>query len=332
MFTVAPEFSQAVFDVLSRAGLPILKSSSMYSPLYRSSPLLDGVVAELDNYGFPAGLLPSGVRVIGSRPMRLLCAMLELEPPSRRLSGERVMPSSQELLAALDRQLKEPQAKLEDRAGKAIGITTSTDLLLVVRELFGDECVPMDDPRLKRRVRGMAPWGGAGFSLEDVALLQTRGVGFTEAKAWRKLGCSAAEIIDLRSLGYKVVAPWMRAGFSGGHIEHFIGRWDLTEVLPLIEAGCPPGWTSTFLDQGFGAEGGLAYIEAGLDWNEAMNFAAGGILLEEAKRWLALGMHANNARTMIALGANVEGVQLLFKEGLNQREVIERLMLTRNIP
>jgi hypothetical protein len=71
------------------------------------------------------------------------------------------------------------------------------------------------------------------------------------------------------------VAPWLRAGFPPQRIRECIDRWELTDVLPLIEAGCPAALTVTFLERRFEVEVYLSYLDAGIDWREATTQAEG---------------------------------------------------------
>ncbi|WP_374102260.1 hypothetical protein [Micromonospora sp. U21] len=67
-------------------------------------------MARLLTYGWST--LPSGTRVYGHRPLRLLCHFMDLQPPTRALSGERSVSEVDHLLADLDRQRQADTAAL----------------------------------------------------------------------------------------------------------------------------------------------------------------------------------------------------------------------------
>jgi len=76
----------------------------MFGNTYSVTPLLDGLAHRLVTYGLPP--MPSGLRVIDHRPLRLLCGMLDLAPPTRRLAGEVAIPTRGDLMAELAAQAK----------------------------------------------------------------------------------------------------------------------------------------------------------------------------------------------------------------------------------
>jgi hypothetical protein len=325
VFVVRQDYEQAVFHIVRAVGLPIVGYLNMFSPYFLSAPLLDGVITASHPYGFPAGLLPEGVRVIGHRPMRLLCALFGLNPPSRTLTGEARVPDTDELLTSLDEQKELPRATLEAQAQKGLGINDSTDLLVAVWLLFGEDHVPMDDPRLKGRLPARGSWGNADFTIADSELLQRHGVELADAKSWRDLGCDAEETIRLQPLGQNAVAPWLRAGIPPKIIDDEIHRWELTDALALIDAGCPPALTAAFLRRGLDMDTGVSYLDAGLDWRAAATFADAGLLPEEAKRWSALGVSPHAASTMHRLGGTIDEIRRLLAKGLDVSAVMRAL-------
>ena len=109
VFVVGPDHEAQVWDLVESLGVPQVTWVSMFSPAYWSFPLLDGVVIQNSNYGFPAMMLPNAVRVVGYRPMRLLCELLGVEPPTRRLKGEGKLASPDELRRELDAQKRLPR-------------------------------------------------------------------------------------------------------------------------------------------------------------------------------------------------------------------------------
>jgi hypothetical protein len=138
VFVVADSIWEQLREVLDSSGLPSSIWSSMFSDFYRSTVVLDGLVLWYGPYGFPAGRLSRGWRVVGCRPMRLLCVLLGVEVPLRRLQGENAIPSTRQLREALRLQLEEPRVNLEERARAGLGVADAESLLRVVTRLFGD--------------------------------------------------------------------------------------------------------------------------------------------------------------------------------------------------
>lgn len=136
VFVVAQAAADQVNQVVAGLGLPRATSNSLFDNAHWATSLLDGAVTRLRTYGLPA--LPSGTRVYGHRPLRLLCHLMELRPPARALTGERHVPDIDQLLADLDRQRQaEPQALLA-QARTAMANDTQ-EVLTAVRVFFGDE-------------------------------------------------------------------------------------------------------------------------------------------------------------------------------------------------
>ncbi len=107
----------------------------MFGNAYAVTPLLDGLVHRLRTYGLPR--MPSGLRVIGLRPLRLLCAMLDLAPPTRRLAGEVAIPTRDELLAELAAQRAMPRERLAAQAKLGLGVADASSMRRLVAQLVG---------------------------------------------------------------------------------------------------------------------------------------------------------------------------------------------------
>ncbi|GHJ54498.1 hypothetical protein Nm8I071_38050 [Nonomuraea sp. TT08I-71] len=136
VFVVAEAAAGQVDQVVAGLGLPRATSNSLFDNAHWATPLLDGAVTRLLTYGLPA--LPSGTRVYGHRPLRLLCHLMDLRPPARALTGERNVPDIDELLADLDWQRQaEPQALLA-QARTAMANDTQ-GVRAAVRAFFGDQ-------------------------------------------------------------------------------------------------------------------------------------------------------------------------------------------------
>ncbi|MET8353817.1 hypothetical protein [Micromonospora sp. NPDC005206] len=138
VFVVAEDAAKEVDRVVAGLGLPEASSNSLFDNAHWATPLLDGAVARLRTYGWST--LPSGTRVYGHRPLRLLCHFMDLQPPTRALSGERSVPEVDQLLADLDRQRQADTAALLAQAGMAMA-NDPQEVLAAVRALLGDEAI-----------------------------------------------------------------------------------------------------------------------------------------------------------------------------------------------
>ncbi|MGC5021249.1 hypothetical protein [Micromonospora sp. DT47] len=138
VFVVAEAAAQEVDQVVAGLGLPDASSVGLFDNAHWATPLLDGAVARLRTYGLPR--LPGGTRVYGHRPLRLLCHLMDLQPPARALSGERSVPDVEELLADLERQRLADTEALLAQARTAMA-NDSQEVRAAVRALFGIETV-----------------------------------------------------------------------------------------------------------------------------------------------------------------------------------------------
>ena len=135
VFVVAKDFVEPVREVLEANDVARLTQVSMFDNAYGSAALLEGLVISVLTYGFPAGQLSSGWRVLGHRPMRLLCLLMGLEPPPRPLRGEHRVLTPEDLLEALAWQHHEPGAQVQERARRGLGIADHVGLLVLVRDV-----------------------------------------------------------------------------------------------------------------------------------------------------------------------------------------------------
>lgn len=172
VFVVAPDYSGRVDQILDDLGLPNPTAGSMYIAVTTSAPLLDGFVLSLTNY--VRGTLPSRTRVVGTRPMRLLCDLLGVEPPSRRVKGEQFAPTLDELHRELDIQVKQLPNALLARARLGLGVDDPAWLQRLVVDLFGEDAVEDPQAELARVLPGDDRWGEEDDSHHDVEILDLR--------------------------------------------------------------------------------------------------------------------------------------------------------------
>jgi hypothetical protein len=217
VFVVAKDFVEPVREVLEANGVSFVCYGNMFDNYYGAASLLEGMVIYLTTYGFPAGQLSSGWRVLGYRPVRLLCLLMGLELPRRRLLGEHSLATREELLEDLSWQSDEPCAQVEGRAKRGLGVTDRVGLLVLVRELFGEEYLPTP---LSRDLKAALPavssrWALPGFDRLAEEELLDAGIDVEEAIAWRALGLSRPhQMIEAHPYGLRAIREWVRAGFD----------------------------------------------------------------------------------------------------------------------
>ena len=135
VFVVARAQADRVQRSLNETGLPSWGSGTRIGNFYTVTPLLDGLVHRLRTCGLPG--MRSGLRVIGPRPLRLLCDLLNLAPPTRRLAREVAIPTRDELLAELAAHRAMPQERLAAQARLGIGVADTSGMQRLVEQLLG---------------------------------------------------------------------------------------------------------------------------------------------------------------------------------------------------
>lgn len=326
VFNVERSYSQLVCRAVESTGLPVTSHSSMFSDGYRSAAVLDGFMLELLTYGFPAGRLQSGVRIVGHSPMRLVCELVGIRPPSRRLGGEQAVPTPQDLLRALEQQLLRPNEELQARAELGLGVYDTDSLLQLVREAFGDGAVPPALlERLRLQERADDEWGDEGFTAGERQQALSAGIPLPEAAAWKELGCNLEEATFLREHSVEVLRPWVEAGVTAGQASGYLrdGR-SLDEIRPYLDVGVPSGWVQAFLDAGFGPEVYSEFIAEGFVAMTACGFAAAGQNPDQARQWLDLGIGPYQAREVLGGGGTLEDARRLVAQGEPVRSVVDR--------
>lgn len=117
------------------AGLPTEISANLFDNYYQSTVLLDGLILFTGGpYGWGPGL-KRGERVLGYRPFRSLCALMELTSP-RQLKGENSVPDPADLLGEFKRQITEPTEPLQARARLGLHLDDQSELVNLVHKLF----------------------------------------------------------------------------------------------------------------------------------------------------------------------------------------------------
>ena len=135
MYPVHAEYGGAVLDILEGIGVESWGTGPrMFDASCSAFPVLDGAVCQLVAYGLAP--MPSGVRVLGTKPLRLLCQLMDLRPPSRRLRYEERIPDPSELMDELARQVQDKPDHLKDQARAAL-FQDSDGARAAIQTLFG---------------------------------------------------------------------------------------------------------------------------------------------------------------------------------------------------
>jgi hypothetical protein len=324
VFVVAADFVAPVRDVLEANHAALLTQGEMFDNYYGSTGLLDGLVIFVRTYGFPAGQLSSGWRVLGYRPMRLLCLLMGLEAPRRALRGERVVATPADLLE--DWQYGE-RFQVPDKRG--LGIAHRVQLLVLVRELFGEEYLPtpMGDDLKAALPAVSSRWALSGFNRLAEDEFSAAGIGVGEAVAWREHGLKFPwEVLAVHPYGLSTIETWIEAGYDPIQAARYLAKGrTIDQLAPYVTAGCPRYAVDRYLDAGFGPEMVTEYRDAGVDGFDAANFASRGLLPHAAKRWHDLGFNAYAAQRILAAGGTLDEVIRLSEEGLSRAEIEKKL-------
>jgi hypothetical protein len=329
VFVVAKDFIEPVREVLKANGVSFVGYGNMFDNWYGAASLLEGMVLYLTTYGFPAGRLSSGWRVLGYRPMRLLCLLMGLEPPRRRLLGEHSLATREELLEDLSWQSDEPRAQVEERAKRGLGVTDRVGLFLLVRELFGEEYLPTPMGNdLKSALPAVSSrWALSGFNRLAEEEFSAAGIGVEEAIAWRGLSLTFPwQVLAVHPYGLSTIETWIEAGYYPTVAAKYLARGEtLDQLAPYVTAGCPHNVIASYLDAGLGPEVVREYQDAGIEGYDAANFASGGLLPDAGKRWHDLGFNAYAARRILTAGGTFDEVLRLSAEGLSVAEIGKRV-------
>lgn len=304
VFVVAAGAEGEVIEVVRGLGLPEPEFVHMFSNAHWAWPLLDGGIDRLSNQYLPR--LPDGVRVYGHRPMRLLCYLLNLKPPTRPLKGERDVRSVDELLADLEQQRHRDRGELLEQAETAMADDTDA-LLGAVRSFFGDAAVD-----------AFSAWSAAGFSLTEGAELRRGQIPLDEAREWRHLTsyeygfflASAADTVRGHAYGLDELRRWIHAG---AHIHQALALLDagrsLQEAEPYLRIGCLGDGINRFIDVGITPEQYAEFKKLGFDEWTVEAFAIAGIPLDEARIWRELGADSQTARLILETGGTLADVR-----------------------
>lgn len=222
VFNVRKESTEAVVEALRTASLRrVTHRTTLGSPAssgdeaYAATAILDGYVVELlKRWGLPVGdSLRSGMRVVGTDPMRLLSLLLELQPPTRSLKGEERVPATKDLLTGLAEQTRQSDAQLDSAAERGIGIRDASELLKLVIDLYGEAAVPNPPNALLAKLPGEGEWGEAGFNRFQQKRFESELIQVSDATKWRDIGFDFIEIIGAKGLAIEQGRRFRELGY-----------------------------------------------------------------------------------------------------------------------
>ena len=281
-FTVHWSHDQEVRDLVNSFGTIAHHQGGLFSTWYWATPLLDGYVLENSTEGFPAGRLPSGLRVVGARPLRLICHLLGHTQP-RRFAFEDSVPTKDELTSELERQQISGSESLGEDQRWMLYADTASDVVLLTYQLFGEKCLPKDLPgEASTKIPAPGEWGEAGFTRRDYSDFERAGIDLDDAKRWNELAVSW-QVANLIAEGLTLVVAefWQANGV------------DVIEVPSILRVGAT-------IDEV------VAWREAGARPGNMHLASERGISLDQMRPYLALGYSDHDAMAMIGDDIDVE--------------------------
>lgn len=140
VFNVSADYKFTFINILRESEIATDGSGGgMFDSSSSSWGLLDGAALNFQHYGFPAGRLADGLKVIGFAPMRLLCILGDVRQP-RRLSEEDRVSTVDELHSAWLTQLANPNDEAYQwRAHVARHVYDGPALITAVSQLYGEK-------------------------------------------------------------------------------------------------------------------------------------------------------------------------------------------------
>jgi hypothetical protein len=273
VFNVKKPFRKDVLNALNDAGLKTDTWTTFPGTMVSSgtvegsaTAVLDGFVIALERcWDLPLGdKLNLGMQVIGTRPLRLVCLLLGLRPPTRALKLEVNVPADTELREALAAQVALPEDRLLSLARPARGIWLGSALQDLVIELYGEEAVPDPTPWFMDRP---APneWGKAGFTRAARKRLEEEGVSLDEATKWQQLGFEGGSVLLARRHPYDLVRQYADLGLPSYEILDYLDRGVSIATVESFAATGVPRWAiRELIRDGYTADQARSFVELGL--------------------------------------------------------------------
>jgi hypothetical protein len=275
VFTVRRSYYSEVNALIESLDLNEHHKGGLFSTWYWATPLIDGYVLTNLTYGFPSGSLPTGMRVVGANPLRLICHLLGLTQP-RKFASEKSVPKVETLVAKLEEQQSHGIETLESGSHDFLFAETTSDLVALSFKLFGEEGLPREMAGYEHLIPAPGEWGENGFMLHDYKLLVETGIPLSEALKWSdlvrpvwrfveiiKAGVTFNEVMEwhkegvephcvpgLKEVGasFNEVREWMTVGgFAGNYASLKKTGVSVADVKPYMEMGFSDPWAMNLL-------------------------------------------------------------------------------------
>ena len=296
----------AAWHQIREWGLPVETQSGVFSSLYRSAAVLDGVVFSRAKYGMTG--LPSGTRIIGRRAMWLFVHAFELRKP-RQILGL-ADPGEESLRAELETQLADPDAT-KARAQWGLGVSDAAGVLELIERLAPGSVPELAVP---------SEWRASPFLPREARRLIAAGVDAAVAQSWAAAGldlewivelgttASLADVEEWAQLG--LAATWAQRAIAGGIASGEVRRWMSDDITAA-------GAVSLILE-GMSREDWRAYRDAGISQFDAAAFFRAGIVPAEARDWRTVGANGYSAAAFHRLGKNPDDVRSYRRAGVRR--------------
>jgi hypothetical protein len=275
VFTVRRSYYNEVNALIESLDLNEHHKGGLFSTWYWATPLIDGYVLTNQTYGFPSGSLPTGLRVVGANPLRLICHLLGLTQP-RKFASEKSVPKVETLVAKLEEQQSHDLETLESGSHDFLFADTTSDLVVLSFKLFGEHGLPREMAGYEHLIPAPGEWGENGFMLHDYKLLVETGIPLSEALKWSdlvrpvwrfveiiKAGVTFNEVMEwhkegvephcvpgLKEVGasFNEVREWMTVGgFAGNYASLKKTGVSVADVKPYMEMGFSDPWAMNLL-------------------------------------------------------------------------------------
>jgi hypothetical protein len=355
VFTVHWSHYGEVRELVKSLELPGHHQGGLFSTWYWATAILDGYVLENSTEGFPAGRLPSGIRVVGSNPLRLLCYLLDLTQPRRR-SGESEVPSFEDLKSMLVVQQSAQTEALGEDLESMLFADTTADLTLLAYKLY--EAIGLPNPKAipwdaASKIPGPDAWGAAGLSMYDFQHLGQSGLTVDEARQWVKLtapyqveriiadGVTLDEALRWQDEGVDVIAvaalkaveatpdevkEWLAlGGFDGNFAIAKERNVTASQVRPFMELGYSDLAAIKLVEHTVSVEvvRGLDEVMQPKPWDQQIivEFAIRGMKPATLAEWMASGINPGLMKLAVEKSIAVEDVQALVTAGKSRQQI-----------
>jgi len=279
VFTVHDSNFDEVNGLVRSLGLPLHHKGGVFCTWYWATPLLDGYVLQNSTEGFPAGRLPSGLRVVGTNPVRLLCHLLDLTQP-RRFPSEVVVPTTEELATRLEEQQSRCVEALPAASRELLFASDKSDLVVLSYNLYGEVAIP--DGYRGREIPAPGEWGEAGLTRQDYHYFTQAGVALSDAVQWKRL-ISPPTLQGFMDAGVTLaeVQAWNREGIDPVAVPRLEAiKASVQEVKQWVEGGGYAYNYPTARERGLTLADVRPYMELGYPDLQAIDLAVNKVPVE----------------------------------------------------